>query len=112
MNLKIDQNDLRFKISEEELNALLKGQSLSTEASIAKTVFAVTIAVNANESGVRIETNERRVMLCLWVTPDQLKNLSDLGRSRAGLRQQSGDVCVTLQVDVREDSRKSRSKAA
>ena len=108
MNVKIKEQDLRFKITEEELNQLLDNHCLHLKVEFPGKEFVVTI--NPQEQGKDMEPklvlDQSETYLQLVVPATALQDLSEMGRSRGGLKQQIGGVSVSLQVDVREDSRK------
>ncbi len=108
MNVRIEEQNLRFKISEEELERLLGGHCLHVKTSLLDKTLIVTI--NPSGCGAAMEPklvlDENEVYLNLLISSSSIKNLSDMGRSRGGLQQEIGGLSVKLQVDVREDSRK------
>lgn len=107
MNVKIKDRSLQFKITEEELNTLLKGQCVHVESKIMDRTLVVTINPRSRESVMtsKLVIDDGDVYLNLLLPPQKIQDLSDMGRSRAGLEQQVGDLSITLQVDLRADSR-------
>ncbi len=107
MNVKIKDRSLQFKITEEELNTLLKGQCVHVESKIMDRTLVVTINPRGRESIMtsKLVIDDGDVYLNLLLPPQKIQDLSDMGRSRAGLEQQVGDLSITLQVDLRADSR-------
>ena len=110
MNVKIENAELRYKITEADLNELLRGQFLRTEAQIADQHFVVTICPIENDGGVncRLCAEGKDTYLTLFLPTKEILTLSDMGRNRKGLAYHIGDLKVIVQVDIHEDSRKSK----
>ncbi len=99
MNVRIEDQNLRFKISEEELEILLNGGDLKAEAMI-------VAQIKPSDSGDDISVNNDGAGLVLNVPKPKLLELSGMGKSRDGLSVKLGDLSLSLQVDIRKDSRK------
>jgi hypothetical protein len=112
MNVKIKDGAFQFKITEEELNTLLNGQCIHMEVKVMDKALVVTINPRSRESIVtsKLVVDDGDVYLNLLLPPLKIQELSDMGRSRAGLEQQVGDLSATLQVDLRADSRKAAAR--
>ncbi|MCE7887397.1 MAG: hypothetical protein DYH13_07840 [Alphaproteobacteria bacterium PRO2] len=112
MNVKIEDRNLRFKITEEELNKLMARQFLHLKTPILNKTLVVTINPqgrgDAMEARLALDGNE--VYLNLLIPFSKVRDLADMGRSRAGLQQQAGDLSISLQVDLRADSRKALAR--
>ncbi len=108
MNVRIEEQNLRFKISEEELAMLLGGHPVHTKvALLEKTLVATINPKGAGKSMVpKLVLDDTDVYLNLLVPPLSVQELSEMGRSRVGLQQDIDGMFVSLQVDLREDSRK------
>ncbi|GJL85392.1 MAG: hypothetical protein DHS20C02_11670 [Micavibrio sp.] len=109
MNVRIGEQDLRFKITEEELKTLLAGQCLHVNVGLLNKTLVATI--NPQGSGESMESklvlDDSEAYLNLLIPPGKVEELSDMGRSRAGLKASSDDgLSISLQVDMRADSRK------
>ncbi len=109
MKVRIEEQDLRFKISEEELNTLLSGQSLSVKIGLAGNPLVVTIDPQGSGDALepKLVLDDEEAHLNLLVSPASVQELSDMGRSRDGLQQEIDGLSVSLQVDLRADSRKA-----
>ncbi len=109
MNLKIENNNLRFKITEEELKILLSVDSVHSKVNILGKNFIVSIipqdSGNLIEAKLDQEGNETH--LNLLVSLKDLQKLSDLGQSREGIETEMNDLRISLQVDVRSRRRRS-----
>ncbi len=112
MNVKIKEQNLCFKISEIELNTLLKGHSV--HAKVVLLGHTMVIAINPNGENDRLMTklvlDQSEAYLNLIVSHRLLKELESKGRSREGVHQIIDDVTISLQVDVRKDARKAKSR--
>ncbi len=104
MNVKIEDQNLRFKISEDELKTLLGGHSVHTKIIFLDKTLVVTI--NPNGRGKMMEPklilDEVEAYLNLLVSSSTMQVLSDLGKSREGLKQEVNGTSVTLQVDMKD----------
>lgn len=104
MNVKIKEQNLRFKISEEELTNLLDGRPIHTKT----TLFDKTLVVSLNPNGrgesmePKLVLDQSEAYLNLCVPPADIQALFDLGKNRDGLRQEINGVSITLQVDMPE----------
>lgn len=109
MNVKIEDRNLRFKITEDELNKLIAGQCLHLKTPILTKTLVVTINPQGRGDAMeaRLTMDGSEVYLNLLIPSSKVRDLSDMGRSRAGLQQQAGDLSISLQVDLRADSRKA-----
>ncbi len=109
MKIRIEEQDIRFKISEDELNTLISGHCLHIKTSFLEQTLITTI----NPQGVgkemepKLVLDKREVYLNLLVPSARIQELSDIGKSRSGLQQKIDGLSVSLQVDLRADSRKA-----
>ncbi len=108
MNVKIKDRAFQFKITEEELSTLLNNQCIHTEVKVMDKALVVTINPCGREVIMtsKLVIDDGDVYLTLLLPPQKIQELSDMGRSRAGLEQRVGDLSIVLQVDLRADSRK------
>ncbi len=109
MNVRIEEQKLRFKISEEELGTLLDGHSIHVSVTLLNKTFKVTINPNRLNDSMegKLVLEQSEVYLNLLVPPSEIQALSEMGRSRCGLENQIGDLSISLQVDLRGDTRKA-----
>ncbi|MBK7362556.1 MAG: hypothetical protein IPJ01_09700 [Micavibrio sp.] len=112
MNVKIENKSLRFKITEEELIVLMEGHCVHQEIVIMDKALIVVINPQGRGTGIeaRLVQDKNEAYLNLLLPPSKVQKLSDMGRSRAGLQQQMENLSITLQVDVRADSRKAATR--
>lgn len=112
MNVKISQNSVTFKISEDELHQLMSGHALEQKTLIGTSEFVMVIDPEPQEFfedfrekplKLILDRSESCLMLC--TTLDEIQKLNDMGKSRDGLSAHIGGIDVFLQVDVRQDSR-------
>ncbi len=108
MNVRIEEQNLRFKISEEELEKLLGGHCVHAKITLLGKALIVCVnpAGRGGELASKLVLDQSDVYLTLLIPPSSVQELSDMGRSRAGLQQEVDGLSISLQVDVRADSRK------
>lgn len=102
MNLRLGDNSLLFKITEEELLTLIGGTPLEQSLSVPGGPISVRIEPGGDRERLDpvIDRGEG-LRIRLPVSHALLNMLRSLGRNRDGLQHQSGDTLVALQVDVR-----------
>ncbi len=104
MNVKIEEQHLRFKISEEELTTLLAGHCLHVKTGLLDKALVVT--VNPQGRGKNMEPklvlDQKDAYLNLLVPPSCVQKLFDLGKNRDGLVQEINGVSITFQVDMKD----------
>ncbi|AGH97665.1 hypothetical protein [Micavibrio aeruginosavorus] len=112
MNVKISGNSITFKISEFELNALIEQGVITQETRFDTGVFVTRIIFPADDNADPIKFLVSNVPdggacidLSFGVTHKDISFLSAIGKNREGLSMKSGNIDVTLQVDIRKDSR-------
>lgn len=111
MNIRIEGQDLKFKISEDELSVLNLGNTVDMETNFAGQILQTKIQCHelCQSMNVQIERiNNNIILLLLKISPSFLENLNDIGRSREGVSVVTNDVSLTLQVDFRKDKRPTR----
>lgn len=98
MNVRIDHQGVRFRISAEELKMLQKGKVLKESLRIGQQLSLVIDPVGVTEDlGVLYDDHTIRLL----ISPENVNKLAALGRSREGLEQKNGEITVSLQVDFR-----------
>lgn len=102
MNIRIEEQNLRFKISEDELFLLLDRRSIHERVQIMDKTLVVTISPDKDNEGIepKFVINEFEASLNLYVSPEKLKELSNISPSKNGLCQEIGGLSLTLQVDM------------
>ncbi len=104
MNVRIKNRNLRFKISEEELNSLLGGSPVHAKVEMLDKTLVTSI--NPAGSNDLMETKlilgEEEAYLNLLISHAQLQNLSDMMPDPIGLKQKTGNLSITLMVDMPE----------
>lgn len=117
MNVKISQNSVTFKISEDELHHLMNGHALEQKTLIGSSEFVMVIDPEPQEFfedfrekplKLILDRSESCLMLC--TTIEEIQKLNDMGKSRDGLSAHIGGIDVFLQVDLRQDSRPKKPK--
>lgn len=108
MNVRIDENSLRFRITEEELSQLLQGQELNMETVIGQNCFQAEIIPDPQDKRIFCHmTQESR--LSLHIGQAHLRELADMGRNRKGVEAMQDPLQISLQVDIRADRRPRRA---
>lgn len=107
MNLKIEGQTLRFKISRAELSTLLEGQKLYEKTLLAGSSLEVTVDPTGEEKSMQpvlvIEKSTSKVGVL--IPPRYVQALADMGRSKKGIEQTINGVSISLQVDLREHAK-------
>ncbi len=113
MNVRLKNQNIRFKITQEELEKLLIGDCLHIDLNLlGKNLIALI-----NPKGLsdimesKLAVDERDIYISLIVPPDHVQKLADMGRSKEGLQQKIGNLTITLQVDLKSDKRQRVDKA-
>lgn len=106
MNLKIEEQNLTFKISKEELASLLEGHSLNTKINFIDKSFIVAIYPKGTYLETDLLCKNDDIYLTISVPNKKLKELESLGKNREGVSCNSNGVMISLQVDIRKDPSK------
>ena len=112
MNIKIKEQNLRFKITEDELNSLLSGHCQHVKVTMLDKTLVVVINPQGRSEAMEVKLiqDHNEVYLNIFVPPEKLQELSDIGRNRKGIETNIKNLLISLQVDVRADSRKTMQK--
>ncbi len=105
MNLRISENNFRFRITPDDLEALLTGREIDQRICLGAHCFTYRITPVTHEAGMVLEMAVGG--FCLSVPQGLLMELRDLGRSKEGLSAIQGDVGLSLQLDVKTQMRKA-----
>jgi hypothetical protein len=96
MNLHIENKNFGFRITGEELKALLQGHDVEQSICIGNHCFGYRITSARTDSEISLEMAVGG--FCLYVPRTVLEQLRDLGRSEHGLTITQGGVDVNLKV--------------
>ncbi|QQG37303.1 MAG: hypothetical protein HYS17_05960 [Micavibrio aeruginosavorus] len=105
MNLRIAENNFRFRITPQDLERLLRGQDVDQRVCLGAHCFTYRIA--PERQGDRIKLEMAVGGFCLSVPQSRLMELRDMGRSKEGLTVMQGDVEISLQMDIKTQMRKA-----
>ena len=112
MNVKIGEDSVTFKITEEELNILLSGRALEKKIMLGRGTFVVVIDPDpepffedAAAHPLKLIHDKFETCLMFCTSKDNVQKLFDMGKNRDGLSCRADGMDVFLQVDVRGDSR-------
>ena len=105
MNVKISEEAITFKVTEEEMKTLLSGSVLKSDVRIGPDRF--TIKIDPTEESDDIPPVLHPILqeraLVLKTTAQTVQDLSALGKNKEGLSSISTNgMKVVLQVDVRK----------
>lgn len=112
MNVRFEEQNVRFKVSEDELKQLRQGDILSMKLDF----LGHNMTAMINPCGTHQDMEVKQVFdgdtsyLTLLVSDRRLEDLHDMGKDRDGVDVKQGALCVSLQVDVRKDSRPREKK--
>lgn len=103
MNVKIEEQKLRFKISEDELKTLLKGNPVNAKVTLFDKILVTTINPHGRDKIMepKLVLDRQDVYLNLLIPPTVVQELFDMGQSREGLKKEIGGISISLQVDMR-----------
>lgn len=104
MKIKIEEKNLGFKISARELETLLDGHCLNVKLPLMDKTLIATINPEGNGEVMesKLVSDQNEVYLNLLVPPAHIQELSNMGPSREGLKQEVSGISINLQVDMRE----------
>lgn len=114
MNVKITKNSVTFKITEKELNALLTGATLEEEIMVGAIHLLMIVSTTSrepseiNQTYLDLSSDNAQSRLSLHTSMDEIEKLSDMGKNRDGIFVHTGNLDVSLQVDIRKDSRERK----
>jgi hypothetical protein len=97
MNVRITSNNLRFKISNDELNKLTHGESLTERVDFSGRSLHIIVKTNNSVNSFSIEYKNDHINF--YINDSDIKELESLGRNKKGLVKRVGNTDVTLQVD-------------
>ena len=104
MNIRIEGNDVRFKISQVELESLNRGDVLKQSTSLdAHQVFELNIAPKALDNG-DLELHTGPSLWTLYIDTETIEDLIAAKPTRKGLSARQGSLNLTLQIDIRPSS--------
>ncbi len=103
MNVRIEEQNLRFKISKDELGILLNGRAVHAKVALLDKTLVVSINPNGRNEAMepKLVLDETEAYLNLLVPPSNVQTLFDLGENRDGLQHEGNGLSVTLQVDMK-----------
>ncbi|MCF6344025.1 MAG: hypothetical protein L3J15_05020 [Devosiaceae bacterium] len=112
MKVRIEEDNIIYKISQAELDALLDGQDLQVKLKLLDKSFIAAIKGQLSDSFMQSELvlGEDEVNLNLLISQEKVQELSDLGRNKAGLSFNVDELNISLQVDLRSDNRQPLRK--
>jgi len=105
MNLRISENDFRFRITPQDLDMLLNGRDIDQRVCVGAHCFGYRISPVTREKTMKLEMAVSG--FCLFVPRETLEALRDMGRSKEGVSMQQGDVTLSLQLDIKMQMRKA-----
>lgn len=111
MNIKIEEGALTFKIHDMELEALLRGETLKSTTYIGgKSLYVCIKSADGDGLHANLQWAASSMTLEAEAGMDILKKLVAMGKSREGITVMQDGTSITLQVDVKNDSRVVRKE--
>lgn len=101
MNVRIEEESVRFRLTPDDYSRLLEGQNIVQRVNIGKIFHVSVIPVAA---GTRLDISGEG--LTLYVSDEALKDLGSLGRSKSGILFRQGDAEISLQIDLKQQKLK------
>lgn len=114
MKVKLSRKSVVFKISEDELK-VLQAQDPVTEIidfGSERLDFVLSPVIKqekASDDQLYINFDKQNGVITLFVRLDALRSLSEMGRSKEGVVHDGDVVQLSLQVDLKKDSRPRKS---
>jgi hypothetical protein len=103
MNLRLSENDCRFRITPEDLELLLAGNFIEQCIGLEEQGFILRITPSSLEKNMNLRTDNEGFYLS--VPQKTLEDLRDLGRSKDGVSVMQSDVKISLQLDLKLQKR-------
>lgn len=104
MNVRFDDQSIRFRITQVELNSLRNGAALFEEVSADQGCFQFEISPNSNVQPMSLFWEGKRMVLA--ISNEALDELHNRGRSREGLSSSQDSIEICLEVDILSDKRR------
>lgn len=105
MNLKISDKAITYKITEDELYNLSYGQKIENVLTLAETILYYSVEKDDRQvDGMSLIVDTQNMIL--KVPAHHIQTLLDLGKDRDGVQSCVNGIKLSLQVDIRKDSRK------
>ena len=105
MNLRIEENGFRFRITDNDLQSLLQGCDINQHVRVGRQGFSYRIAPVSDKKEMVLEMADSG--FCLYVPHKSLECLRDLGRSKEGISVRQDETEISLQVDIKKQLRKA-----
>ena len=99
MNVRLATDDIRFRLSVDELQALMNGRTLVETVALPEATIDLRLSPAAPGEPTRVET--RRFGLQATVAQADLAALAAAGRSKQGVEHRLGPVRLAIEVDIR-----------
>lgn len=99
MNLRMDEEGIRFRITPEELEALLRGESILHSLKIGESFLEYAILPVRAGTAMTLQFADGNLILS--VPAAELEKLRALGRSKHGLLARQDGLDIGLQVDLK-----------
>lgn len=104
MNVRIEESNIRFKVTEDELKMLLNGRCVHTKVTLLDKTLVASITPKGTEKYMvpKLILDNTDAYLNLLISPLTVKELFNMGPSRTGLQHKIGGLSVTLQVNMKD----------
>ena len=104
MNIRIEGNDIRFKVSRIELESLDRGDVLKQSTSLDADKFFDLHIVSKILANGALELQTDSSLWTLFIDMEAIKGQISSKPTRKGVSVQQGSLNLTLQVDIRRSS--------
>lgn len=94
MNVRMDEEGVRFRITPEDLEILLRGEEIRHQI-----VDFYCAILPREEGGLSLNAASRGLALCVPIL--DLERLRDMGRSKNGVSVCQDGIEISLQVDLK-----------
>lgn len=112
MKIKLSDQSITFKITEDEMNRLLSDFPLETAIAAGPNKIRVSLEPDAPEGSapaLDIVPDPSGAKLVLHLHRSDILKLSVMGKDKNGLSIKTGGLDISVQVDVRADSRRKNA---
>lgn len=103
MNIRIEEGNVRFRITPDDYNVLSGGGELRGGVNVGTGIIGFRIVPVQAEESTRLEAVGCN--LDLFVSRSMLEELNSLGRSKSGIVIRQGDAEISLQIDMKQQKK-------
>jgi hypothetical protein len=118
MNVKISEQSITFKLTEEEMRSLLAATPQDMTFDSGQGCLRAALVPFGDEEedrsdglhplpplSLRIEPGPQGTNLVMHISRQAVESLADMGKSKDGISARQGGISLKVQVDMRHDTR-------